>query len=250
MFPHDALFVHLSAQDLVRLMRTSRRVYKLIHDVCFNITRLLAETGTLVSGSTTLQFFNRITYPGSDLDIYAHRVSARGPVEFLLQNGYTYLARKWQDTDLFHQLVYSVADKEPSYLGRGIADVLDFYKGGKKVQLIIGERTPMETILSFHTNQSDAPGRQNCIWQHNDTHGARIDSGITNTLLVEYQKLLNFALYTDYTGTAPTARLWRLPTKAVPAEKITRGNAGEGGRKAARGLETIPTGREMIRHAA
>ncbi|KAJ7641799.1 hypothetical protein FB45DRAFT_826069 [Roridomyces roridus] len=168
-FPHDALFVHLSAQDLVRLRRTSKRIYMLIHDVCFNITRLLvpffgtdaevarfqgvqAETSTLISGSTALQFFNPITYYlGSDLDIYAHRVSARGPVEFLLQNGYTYLARSWQDTDVFQQLVYSVADKEPNYLGRGIADVLDFYKGGKKVQLIIGERTPMETILSFPT---------------------------------------------------------------------------------------------------
>ncbi|KAJ7606509.1 hypothetical protein FB45DRAFT_1011839 [Roridomyces roridus] len=105
-------------------------------------------------------------------------------------------------------------------------------------------------LADLAANQSDAPGCQNCIWQHNDTHGARIDSGTTNTLLVEYQNLLNFALYTDYTGTAPTARLWRLPTKAAPAEKIARGDAGEGGRKAARGLETIPTrGREMIRRA-
>ncbi|KAJ7639170.1 hypothetical protein FB45DRAFT_1001125 [Roridomyces roridus] len=105
-------------------------------------------------------------------------------------------------------------------------------------------------LADLAADQSDAPGCQNCIWQHNDTHGARIDSGTTNTLLVEYQNLLNFALYTDYTGTAPTARLWRLPTKAAPAEKIARGDAGEGGRKAARGLETIPTrGREMIRRA-
>ncbi|KAJ7641791.1 hypothetical protein FB45DRAFT_901016 [Roridomyces roridus] len=167
-FPHDALFVHLSAQDLVRLMRTSRRIYMLIHNVCFNITRILvpffgtdaevarfqrmqAETGTLISGSTALQFFNRITYPGSDLDIYAHRPKAEGPVQFLLKNGYTFLARKSQKPNALQQLPFSVAEKGPSYLGRGISDVLDFQKGDKKVQLIIGALTPMETILSFHT---------------------------------------------------------------------------------------------------
>ncbi|KAJ7678347.1 hypothetical protein B0H17DRAFT_1235975 [Mycena rosella] len=167
MGPHDVLFSYISARELVRLMRTCRRVNWLVHDTCFNLIRLLisffgdalevarfqrmqARSATLISGSTALQFFNRLTYPGSDLDLYAHGPAAEFPVRFLLSNGYTFDPRKSQDADALAQLPASVRDKGPSYLGRGIADVLDFHKGSKKIQLIIAESTPMETILSFH----------------------------------------------------------------------------------------------------
>ncbi|KAJ7450074.1 hypothetical protein B0H11DRAFT_1928451 [Mycena galericulata] len=175
MGPHNALFAQIPARDLVKLMRTCRRVYLLVHDTCFSITRLLspffgdpsevarfretqAQTATVISGSTALQFFNRLTYPDSDLDLYAYRELAYLPVHFLLDNGYTYNPRespdpdqpsRSQDPDVFVQL-FEAAQRTISYLGRGIADVLDFRKGDKKIQLIIATSTPMEIILSFH----------------------------------------------------------------------------------------------------
>ncbi|KAJ7216098.1 hypothetical protein GGX14DRAFT_607325 [Mycena pura] len=51
-----------------------------------------------------------------------------------------------QEPGVFKQLPESTNDMDPSYLGRGIADVLDFYKGDKKAQLIIASSTPMETF--------------------------------------------------------------------------------------------------------
>ncbi|KAJ7722644.1 hypothetical protein DFH07DRAFT_1067368 [Mycena maculata] len=170
MGPHDLLFAQIPTQDLVRLMCTCRRVYRLVHETCFDISRLLypffgdpsevecfqriqAQTGTLISGSIALQYFNRLIYPESDLDIYAHRVSAAIPVGFIVLNGYTFAPRKSQDPNVFVQLCASLEDKPPvaSYLGRGIADVLDFHKGQKKIQLIIATATPIEIITSFHS---------------------------------------------------------------------------------------------------
>ncbi|KAJ6495878.1 hypothetical protein DFH09DRAFT_946069, partial [Mycena vulgaris] len=113
--------------------------------------RMQERSGTIISGSIPLQFFNRITWSDSDLDLYAHRTSSDIPVRFILSNGYTFDPRKSQKPDALEQLLVSVKDKPPCYLGRGIADVLDFHKGEKKIQLIIATDTPMETILSFHS---------------------------------------------------------------------------------------------------
>ncbi|KAJ7457385.1 hypothetical protein FB451DRAFT_593931 [Mycena latifolia] len=168
MGPHDVLFSHMPARELVRLMLTCRRVHWLVYDTCFSLPRLLypffgdatevdrfqamqAESATVISGSIALQFFNRTTWPDSDLDLYTHRGTASIPVRFLLSNGYTFKRRKVQNPDVFVQLIASVEEKAPSYLGRGIADVLDFYKGNQKIQLIIATSTPMETIISFHS---------------------------------------------------------------------------------------------------
>ncbi|KAJ6632211.1 hypothetical protein B0H10DRAFT_2206605 [Mycena sp. CBHHK59/15] len=166
MGPHDAFFRHVPALDLVRLSQTCRLLRDLVRDICFNVSRLLspffgdnvdrfreiqADTATLVSGSAGLQFFNREIWPDSDLDVYAHRGSARAPALFLASIGYAFEPRASQDADLRKQLGASERDREPSYLGRGIADVLDFTKGDRKIQLIIAVSTPMEVILSFHS---------------------------------------------------------------------------------------------------
>ncbi|KAJ7862068.1 hypothetical protein B0H13DRAFT_2671757 [Mycena leptocephala] len=168
MGPHDALFSRLPTRSLVRLMGTCRRVYSLVKDTCFSLPRLLSPffgdatkvlefrsmqslTGTLISGSVALQFFNRMTWPSSDLDIYVHRTFADLAVMFIVRNGYTFDPRKSQNKEIFKQLSSSTKDRPLSYLGRGIADVLDFYKGDKKIQVIVATNTPMEIILSFHS---------------------------------------------------------------------------------------------------
>ncbi|KAF7333505.1 DUF607-domain-containing protein [Mycena venus] len=168
MGPHEALFSRIPARDLVQLMQTCRCVYFLIMETCFSLPRLLSpffgdatkvqqfrqmqsRTGTIISGSTALQFFNRLTWTDSDLDIYVPRVSAALAVIFIMENGYTYNPRKSQDKNVSAQLSVSVSDRPPSYLGRGIADVLDFHKGERKIQVIVATTTPLEIILSFHS---------------------------------------------------------------------------------------------------
>ncbi|KAJ6530282.1 hypothetical protein B0H19DRAFT_1006407 [Mycena capillaripes] len=168
MGPHHLLFAHIPTHDLVRLMCTCRRIYTLVKNVCFDLHRLLLPffgdttevqrfrlmqslTDTLISGSIALQYFNRLTWPESDLDVYVYRPSARIVVDFIVTNGYTFGPRKSQNKDVSEQLSVSISDIPPSYLGRGIADVLDFHKGDKKIQVIVAESTPMETILGFHS---------------------------------------------------------------------------------------------------
>ncbi|KAJ7740131.1 hypothetical protein B0H16DRAFT_1424300 [Mycena metata] len=166
--PHETLFSHMDARELFAFAQTCRLIYCLVKETSFSLPRLLSpffghatevdrfrqmqlQSGTLISGSIALQFFNRLKWPGSDLDLYVHRPTAGLAVHFIVSNGYTFDPRKSQNEDVFAQLVASVADKPPSYLGRGIADVLDFYKGGQKIQLIIATSTPMEVIISFHS---------------------------------------------------------------------------------------------------
>ncbi|KAF7335577.1 DUF607-domain-containing protein [Mycena venus] len=168
MGPHDLVFSYIPTKDLVHLMCTCRRLHSLVKKVCFDLHRLLLPffgdateverfrlmqslTDTLISGSTALQYFNRVTYRDSDLDIYVYRLTARMAVDFIVTNGYTFDPRKSQKKNVVEQLSVSISDRPPSYLGRGIADVLDFHKGNKKIQVIVAESTPMETILSFHS---------------------------------------------------------------------------------------------------
>ncbi|KAJ6495908.1 hypothetical protein DFH09DRAFT_1002254 [Mycena vulgaris] len=165
---YNTIFSSLATRDLLCLMRTCKHLYDLVLHTSFDVSCLLspffgnaenvkhfreiqAQTGTLISGSTALQFFERVRWPRSDLDIYAHREFATIPAHFLVGNGYIFNPRPNQNPDLLAQLSKTTKDRLTlSYLGRGISDVFDFSKGDRKVQLIVACSTPMEIILSFH----------------------------------------------------------------------------------------------------
>ena len=56
---------------------------------------LIAKTRMVISGSFALQFFDRTRYPGSDLDLYAHRDDGVHEIgKFLLAEGYVF-QRSW-----------------------------------------------------------------------------------------------------------------------------------------------------------
>ncbi|KAJ7635114.1 hypothetical protein FB45DRAFT_1143097 [Roridomyces roridus] len=190
MGPHDALFAQLPSRELVRLMQTCRLIRNLAHEVCFSLTRLLvpffgdraqvdrfrqiqADTGTLISGSMALQFLERTTYPGSDLDLYAYKAHAERPVAFILENGYVFKPRAQKTTnvidDLFRDLemavdvpqkpdvfdhlcsLLGVSHRVSRYPANGIVDMLEFTKGDKKIQLMLAKASPVEVILDFHS---------------------------------------------------------------------------------------------------
>ncbi|KAK7022986.1 hypothetical protein R3P38DRAFT_3194897 [Favolaschia claudopus] len=173
MGPHDALFSLLANRELVRLMSTSRRIRALIHDLCFDISRLLRrffgsrenveqfrymqqQTGTIISGSIALQFLNRLSWEDSDLDLYVGHAMAPVAVVFILENGYTFKPKENQKSNLSLQLCSSGNDHSDQWSDYGdsevseVADVFDFHKGEQKIQLITAVRTPMQIILNFH----------------------------------------------------------------------------------------------------
>jgi hypothetical protein len=47
--------------------------------------QIQSQTDTIISGSMTLQFFHRLTWPDTDLDLYVTRASAALAVFFLVE---------------------------------------------------------------------------------------------------------------------------------------------------------------------
>jgi len=177
--------------------------------------RVQEVTGTLISGSTALRLFLRTApsapdilssafpwaqseinpvyrlkevdgkdqYTNTDLDIYVDHRYAREVARFLQEDaGYTFHPREAQWQTWQEQLSLASSDErrtnnpDTTYLGRGIADVLDWYreaeedepmplsdvrgnasqplirKERKKIQLITAKRSPMDVILTYHSS--------------------------------------------------------------------------------------------------
>ncbi|KAJ6510879.1 hypothetical protein C8R45DRAFT_814686 [Mycena sanguinolenta] len=163
--PHDALFSHLATRELIRLMQTCSRIRALVTDVCFSVDRLLTpffgdtakikqfrelqcRTDTVISGSTALQFFNRLTWPNSDLDLYVPHASAALVARFLRDSGYAFRPRDSKRKYAYIQLFYD----GPAYYHSGVADVLDFHNDSKQIQIIVfSTPSAMEVIAGFHS---------------------------------------------------------------------------------------------------
>lgn len=119
---------------------------------------LQARTGTLISGSTALQFFERVVYPDSDLDLFMQR--AYGPVVglHLLHAGYTFDSSAWRQCVTFEDALQAIeVDDEQAinnamYGGDAIFRVFTFNKGSRKVQIIMTHHSPIAAVLRFHSS--------------------------------------------------------------------------------------------------
>jgi hypothetical protein len=145
---------------------------------------LQARTGTLVSGSNALQFFDRSFYPESDLDVYLHCGREREVGAFLIADGYQFQPSPSQSPDFmdYDAHVYTQRDDRPfDYPKRitpydvlsdpagdavyempfawGVVIIESFTKpstkdGGNhlKVQLLVTRSCPIEAVLLFHSS--------------------------------------------------------------------------------------------------
>lgn len=191
----DVIFRELSPASLIRTGRTCRVARDAVsnfHSRAFNINRhlsrffsdpiafrsLQARTGSLISGSSALQFLDRTFYPDSDLDIYVHSGPWALEVgQWLQSEGYIFIPNSLQspefngsdwfrfeaervaqetgreatEVDLFHIQHYRI---------RGVISVFSFEKqtGGHsdkaklRVQIIVGKHSPLSAILCFHSS--------------------------------------------------------------------------------------------------
>lgn len=149
----------------------------------FNINRLLkrffseviafrtlqARTGTLISGSVALQFFDREFYPCSDLDLYVHMRHRREVGRWLMQHNYCFVPATHQAVGFEEAATEALSGLGENLYGMpGVAAILNFVReeegtvaasagntsSALKVQLIVSRRTPMEVILGFHSSES------------------------------------------------------------------------------------------------
>ncbi|KAI0684234.1 hypothetical protein C8T65DRAFT_593923 [Cerioporus squamosus] len=120
---------------------------------------LQARTGTVISGSFALSFFERSELPPSGgLDIVLHMRHRREVGRWLLQAGYHFVPDSHQHPD-FEVTVFNPISLAPGGLVAldGIASVLTFEKVSSRppvkttVKLIVAESAPMEVILSSHS---------------------------------------------------------------------------------------------------
>ena len=167
-----------SARSLLILLRTNRSINAIVtayikkaYDVNIILRRyftdplsfrlLQAYTGTIISGSTALQFFDRDFYPESDLDVYAPKAWGKEVGHFLLRAGYVFVPSQSQHHTFDGEMQERrVVDATATYGNfRGIAGVFNFMKiapGGTmlKVQLMVAVRSPMDVILRYHSSMS------------------------------------------------------------------------------------------------
>ena len=138
---------------------------------------LQSHTGTIVSGSNALQFFDRTCYIGSDMDIYVHPGHALEVGLWLIkEEGYTFLPSRSQHGQTFENLVkkddinctvprsYKEHKGPPNdrdhfkeYRFDGIDGVYNFVKiiGGNAlvIQVMLTKYNSLDVILHFHFSE-------------------------------------------------------------------------------------------------
>jgi hypothetical protein len=127
---------------------------------------LQASTGTLISGSNALQFLDRTIYEDSDLDLYMSSGVELAVGRYLQGDNYTFVTRNSQNTD-FEEWVEDVQwsdDEAEDYWGNTSSSVslrvYNFVRSSgdklfhRKIQLVVSERSPLETVLQFHSSTS------------------------------------------------------------------------------------------------
>lgn len=169
----------LSPLEILRFGRTCRLVHFVVKGYIrrtFDINRFLtrffldpiafrkvqARTGTLISGSSALQYLDRSSYPESDLDLYVPVQSVAQMIGWLVASGYDFVPSTEQAQDWREAVAQakSSALADHAYGSDGIQAVFTFSKVSHhdptmklKVQCIVAERAPMELILQFHSSK-------------------------------------------------------------------------------------------------
>jgi hypothetical protein len=130
--------------------------------------KLQATTGTIISGSAAVQFFDRALYKDSDLDLYMQHQSARPMALWLQSIGYAFVPCKdseFQSLEMGLQKsiklntedIYGIPIDINDEPDKGYFDavvVLDFKKTNHPdIQLITSRGPPLEMVLDFHSSE-------------------------------------------------------------------------------------------------
>jgi hypothetical protein len=115
--------------------------------------QLKSATGTIISGSTALQFFDRTRYPNSDLDIYVEARYSGDMMEWFFDKGFKLELRPGLE-HIGH-----------TYFGMtyGIATIFNIFRSGDshRIQLITTVHSPMRCILRYHSSKYSIDSCQN-----------------------------------------------------------------------------------------
>ena len=132
--------------------------------------RLMLQTEALISGSLAIQIFDRAHWSDSDLDIYVEHRRAF-PMLCWLRFIADYDEPTRRGTKMSHPsrtdtfiLPYGPSRAYFYADSKAIVQVLDFYVGERKIQLITTTREPLEAILSFTLSKSSCQSQPEGIF--------------------------------------------------------------------------------------
>ncbi|KAJ7599157.1 hypothetical protein C8J56DRAFT_1040040 [Mycena floridula] len=109
----------------------------------------LKSTGGLLMGSFMLALFDRKDFAGSDMDIFVPAIFASSIVEVLLEAGFNYVPRPWDDR-LWTDRLDAYVEWEVS--NQAIIGILDLYNAKmQNIQIVLTRRSSFNAILSFHS---------------------------------------------------------------------------------------------------
>lgn len=115
------------------------------------------HTGMIISGSTALQFFNRLVYDDSDLDIYVDHRHRESVAIWLRDIGYIFKPTKRFGTKTLEEAIFGLSPFEDNTGLQywGAMSLLNFEKESpqRKIQLITTDGTPITTVLNFHSSE-------------------------------------------------------------------------------------------------
>lgn len=178
--PHisDIIFSALSPHSIIQcswtsplMLEATNNYKKRAYNIDTHLTQFFADptafrslqrqTGTLISGSNALQFFDRTSYPGSDLDLYVVQGHAAEVGHWLMEaEAYEYTPHMGQRQDLDHALAFAIQMGPPDatpheiYHNRGVIGVFNFKKDKfPDIQVVCTSVSPIQTILSFYSSK-------------------------------------------------------------------------------------------------
>jgi hypothetical protein len=151
----------------------TRRVYNINRHLGQYFTKptafrtLQAQTGTLISGSSAIQFLDRSQYPGSDLDLYVNPGHGREVGQWLIEReGYTFKPTGSQDENNFEAAIKCDDEAIPddphahqeTYGTKSIRSVFTFQKlmpDNKEltVQMMLTVFSAFHAISEFHSSE-------------------------------------------------------------------------------------------------
>ncbi|KAI0337050.1 hypothetical protein BDW22DRAFT_1364556 [Trametopsis cervina] len=178
----DHILTHCTPGTLARLAQTCRAFHNVVQaysasvfDINAHFRRffddplgfrsLQARTGALVSGSNALQYFGRVVYEESDLDLYVKVEKVLEVGQWLIGTaGYQFepntRTQNQQPGISFEEAIRRVNRLHEYRPIHGLEGVYNLYKhvpGGeangtrRKIQLITARYMPMDVILNFHS---------------------------------------------------------------------------------------------------
>lgn len=165
----DATFGYLAPLHLARLAKTSRgfrtaikaylrsqfNPHVLLSRFSLNVTAfqsLQAQTGTLISGSIALNFFQRTPRDWDPLDIFVYFQHRTRVARWLVDSGYSFIPFVTQSPDLDFAVTEGVLrEGEQTAYQFGICGVLMFQTAREDrqatIRMFVAYQTPVEAIL-------------------------------------------------------------------------------------------------------